>query len=121
MRAEPYARAGAETGTSDERPIMSCDSTPLPALPTALPVSSPTAPPNYLVWAILSTVLCCLPLGIASIVFSTQVNGKWAVGDAGGAQVASRKAKSFAIWAAVIGLIVDVVYGVTTVLLASKE
>jgi hypothetical protein len=60
-------------------------------------------------------------LSIARIVFSNQVNSKRAVGDAGGAQVASRKAKSFAIWAAVIGLIVDVVYGVTTVLLASKE
>lgn len=55
------------------------------------------------------------------IVFSNQVNSKRAVVDPGGAQVASRKAKSFAIWAAVIELIVDVVYGVTTVLLASKE
>lgn len=67
-------------------------------------------PQNYLVWAILSTVLCCLPLGIASIIFSTQVNTKWAQGDVAGAQESARKAKLFAIWGAVVGLVVSVVY-----------
>ena len=74
-------------------------------------------PPNYLVWAILSTVLCCLPLGIASIVFSTQVNSKWAVGDVQGAIEASAKAKKFAIWAAIAGVIVAVLYVVFIVML----
>ena len=60
-----------------------------------------TPPDNYLVWAILSTVLCCLPLGIASIVFSSQVNSKFAAGDLAGAQESSRRAKNFAIWSAV--------------------
>ena len=32
-------------------------------------------PENYLVWAILCTVLCCLPIGIVSIVYSTKVSG----------------------------------------------
>ena len=59
-------------------------------------------PQNYLVWAILSTVLCCLPLGIVSIVFAAQVNSKWAVGDAAGARDSSEKAKKFAIWSAVV-------------------
>ncbi|MGH8893164.1 MAG: CD225/dispanin family protein [Actinomycetes bacterium] len=72
------------------------------------PAGSP--PPNYLVWSILSTVLCCLPLGIASIVFAAQVNGKFAAGDIAGAQEASRKAKQFAIWSAVAGLVVGVLY-----------
>ncbi len=67
-------------------------------------------PQNYLVWAILTTVLCCLPLGVASIVFSTQVNSKWAAGDVAGANESARKAKLFAIWSAVIGLVVAVVY-----------
>jgi hypothetical protein len=69
-----------------------------------------TPPPNYLVWAILSTIFCCLPLGIASIVFAAQVNGKWASGDAAGAQASSDKAKRFAILAAVIGLVVNAAY-----------
>jgi hypothetical protein len=62
------------------------------------------------VWAILSTVLCCLPLGIASIVFAAQVNGKYQSGDIAGAQESSRKAKQFAIWSAVAGLVVAVLY-----------
>ena len=72
------------------------------------PVGSP--PPNYLVWAILSTVLCCLPLGIASIVFAAQVNSKYQAGDYAGAQESSRKAKLFAIWSAVIGFVVIGLY-----------
>ncbi|HEY8820586.1 MAG TPA: CD225/dispanin family protein [Dermatophilaceae bacterium] len=67
-----------------------------------------TAPPNYLVWAILSTVLCCLPLGVVSIVFSTQVNSKWATGDVAGAQAASEKAKKFAMLSAIAWVVVVV-------------
>ncbi len=72
------------------------------------PAGSP--PPNYLVWAILSTVLCCLPLGVASIVFAAQVNGKWASGDYAGAQESSRKAKQFAIWSAIVGAVLAILY-----------
>ena len=51
--------------------------------------------PNYLVPAILATVFCCLPLGVVSIIFATQVNSKIAAGDMAGAVEASRKAKMF--------------------------
>jgi predicted secreted protein len=67
-------------------------------------------PPNYLVWAILTTIFCCLPLGVVSIVFSTQVNSKWALGDVAGAQEASVKARKFAIWSAVTSAIIIVLY-----------
>lgn len=60
-----------------------------------------TPPPNYLVWAILSTVLCCLPLGVVSIVYAAQVNSKWQAGDVAGAADASAKAKKFAMWSAI--------------------
>lgn len=81
--------------------------------PYGHPVGSP--PPNYLVWAILTTVLCCLPLGIASIVFAAQVNGKYAAGDYTGALESSRKAKMFAIWSAVAGVVVIVLYVIAIV------
>ena len=68
-----------------------------------------TPPPNYLVWAILSTVLCCLPLGVVSIVFSTQVNSKWAMGDVAGSQAASGKARNFAIWSAIAWVAIVIV------------
>ena len=57
-------------------------------------------PDNHLVWAILSTVLCCLPVGIASIVFASQVDSKWSAGDFAGARESSEKAKKFAILSA---------------------
>jgi hypothetical protein len=81
--------------------------------PYGQPAGSP--PPNYLVWAILSTIFCCLPLGIASIVFAAQVNGKYAAGDVAGAQESSRKAKQFAIWSAVVGVVVGALYAVAVV------
>ncbi len=58
--------------------------------------SNMVPPSNYLVWAILTTILCCLPFGIVSIVYAAQVNSKWQVGDFAGANIASKNAK---IWA----------------------
>jgi hypothetical protein len=48
---------------------------------------------NYLVFAILATVLCCIPAGIPAIIYAAQVNGKLAVGDLAGAKAASENAK----------------------------
>ncbi|MDR1431860.1 MAG: CD225/dispanin family protein [Propionibacteriaceae bacterium] len=60
------------------------------------------APPeNHLVWAILSTIFCFMPLGIASIVYSAQVNSKWSMGDFYGARESAKKALNFAKWAAI--------------------
>ncbi|WP_242889959.1 CD225/dispanin family protein [Actinomadura litoris] len=64
---------------------------------------SGTPPPNHLVWAILTTLFCCLPAGIVSIVFAAQVNSKWSSGDHAGAVSASNNAKIWAIVSAVIG------------------
>lgn len=52
--------------------------------------------PNYLVQAILVTLFCCLPFGIASIIYASQVNTKLAIGDIPGAMAASKQAKLFA-------------------------
>ncbi|GAA2281261.1 hypothetical protein GCM10010149_26920 [Nonomuraea roseoviolacea subsp. roseoviolacea] len=54
-----------------------------------------TPPDNHLVAAILTTLFCCLPLGIVSIVKSSQVNSKWQVGDYQGAVQASEEAKTW--------------------------
>jgi Interferon-induced transmembrane protein len=53
------------------------------------------AVPNHLVWAILATVLCCLPSGIVAIVYSAQVNSKLLAGDIAGAQASSNSAKTW--------------------------
>ena len=53
--------------------------------------------PNHLVWAILSTIFCCLPLGVVAIVYAAQVNGMLDAGNYRGARRASRNARIWAI------------------------
>jgi hypothetical protein len=77
-------------------------------------------PPNYLVWAILTTLFCCLPLGIVSIVKSTQVSGLWAQGRPAEAQKAADDAKKWAMWSAIIGVIVIVIAIIVNVVTASS-
>lgn len=81
-----------------------------PGTPAGYGVAMGPPPNNYLVWAILTTVLCCLPAGIVSIVKASQVNGKWSSGDAAGAQEASRQARQWAIISAAVGVVVLIVY-----------
>lgn len=61
-------------------------------------------PPNYLVWAILTTILCCLPFGVVSIVYAAQVNSKWQMGDYEGAKLSSKNAKLWAWISFAIGI-----------------
>ncbi len=69
------------------------------------PPQAGAQPNNNLVWGILTTIFCCLPLGIVSIVKAAQVNGLWAQGDYAGAQKAADDAKKWAMWSAIIGAI----------------
>ncbi|HRO62389.1 CD225/dispanin family protein [Thermomonas sp.] len=55
---------------------------------------------NNLIWAILATLFCCLPLGIVSIIYAAKVDGLVAAGNYAAAQEAADKAKSWALWAA---------------------
>ncbi|GAA3547828.1 hypothetical protein AFL01nite_22900 [Aeromicrobium flavum] len=90
-----------------------------PPPPPSGPVGQ-TPPPNNLVWAILTTLFCCLPLGVVSIVYAAQVNGKFAAGDLAGAQESSRKAKQWAIWSAVVGVVVILIYIAVIIIAASS-
>jgi hypothetical protein len=77
----------------------------------------PSAPPkNWLVESILVTILCCLPFGIAGIVFATQVNSKYAAGDYAGALKASQEAGKWTKIGFFIGLAVCVLYILAIVL-----
>ena len=60
--------------------------------------------PNYLVFAILTTVFCCLPAGIVAIVYAAQVNAKLQAGDYNGAQQASKNAKLWSFVSLGVGL-----------------
>ena len=65
---------------------------------------------TYLVPAILTTIFCCLPFGIAAIVFAAQVNTKLAAGDIAGAQESARKAKMWCWLSFGGGLLVMIIW-----------
>lgn len=70
----------------------------------------PPKPANNLVPAILVTLFCCLPFGVASIVFASQVDSKYAIGDYAGAQASAARSKFWMWWGLGAGLIVGVLY-----------
>ncbi len=71
-------------------------------------LGTPPEIPNHLVWAILVTIFCCLPLGIVSIVYAAQVNGRLTVGDVDGARQASHNAKTWAWVAFGVGIVLGI-------------
>jgi uncharacterized membrane protein len=78
---------------------MSTGPTPASYGPTNAP------PPSYLAWGIVATVLFCLPLGVVSIVHAGQVNRRYHEADYAGAQDSSDKARRWALWATIAGLV----------------
>ncbi|EPQ71217.1 CD225/dispanin family protein [Mycobacterium marinum] len=84
---------------------------PQPGWPAQQPGYAPE-PDNYLIWAILTTLFCCLPLGIVSIVYYSKVSGLWAQGRYAEAQAASASAKKWAIISAIGGVVVAVAFAV---------
>ncbi|PZS25614.1 MAG: hypothetical protein DLM59_19895 [Pseudonocardiales bacterium] len=79
---------------------------------------------NYLVPAILTTIFCCLPFGIAAIVNASKVDALVNSGDYQGAQLAANRAKTWSIWSAasigiifalyIVGIVIAAVVGVAT-------
>lgn len=70
----------------------------------------PAKPDNFLIWAILSTVLCCLPFGIVSCVYSSKVDGLYNNGQYEEAELAAANAKKWAKISAIVGAVVVVLY-----------
>ena len=97
-------KCGAQLGNGQPQYQFNFNPNPQPQQPIG------QKPNNYLVWSILVTIFCCLPLGIWSIVCSRNVNKEWDRGNYAGAQDASNKAKRWIIISAIIGLIANVAY-----------
>lgn len=78
---------------------------------------APYKPDSNLVWAILSTLLCCLPLGIVSIVYSSKVDNLYYAGRYEEAQAASNSARNWALAAAISAIVGVVLYIVIVVVM----
>lgn len=72
----------------------------------------PAGPPpeNNLVWGILSTIFCCLPLGIVSIIKAAKVNDYWNMGHFDEAIKAAEDAKKWAIYSAITAVAGVIIY-----------
>lgn len=83
---------------------------------TSFQAQTPQAPPkNWLVESILVTIFCCLPFGIAGIVFASQVNSKWSQGDHAGALESSRNAAKWtkvSFWIGILWVAFWIVFSV---------
>jgi len=64
--------------------------------------------PNYLPWAIAATLLCCMPGGVASIVYAVKANSAKDRGDYAAANEAAKQAKTWLIVSVVVGLLFSV-------------
>ena len=70
----------------------------------------PPMPDSNLVWAILTTILCFLPFGIVSIVYSSKVSTYYFTGQYELAKDASKKAGLWAMWSAIsMGIIIVII------------
>ena len=109
-------------GQTDWRPLSSFPefatvAQPLPGVaPSLASVPSGEKIPNYLVQSILVTLCCCLPGGIAAIVYAAQVNGKQQAGDIAGALAASKNAKKWCWISFAVGIVVNIIVGVIQVM-----
>lgn len=82
----------------------------------------PGPPPrNHLPWAILVTLLCCLPLGGAGVYLSLQVKPLWASGQYVAAAEAATRTKRWAWIAVGVGLVVDLIVGSTILALRGGQ
>jgi hypothetical protein len=73
-----------------------------PGWPGGPPLS---APQTYMIPAVLVTLFCFLPTGIAAIYFASQVTTKLQAGDFAGAADASNKAKTWVFVSLGVGVV----------------
>lgn len=103
-----------------ERPQQDQPLMPPPVPPQPLPpqqVSAtddipPLKPNNWLWQSIVATVLCCLPFGIAGIIYAVRVDSLYYSGRYEESQQAAGKAKMWTIIAFAVGIVYILVWSV---------
>lgn len=96
-------------------PVRQAQSTPPPSVqrqqaPYQPVLEIPAGPPpkTYMTQAVLVTLFCCLPLGIAAIVNASQAGSEIKMGNYEKAQASAKKAKTFINVSVILGIIVFV-------------
>lgn len=103
----PPSVAGPEQARLGVRaPRVGSPEAALPPLPSnpLVPGAQPK-PPSHMVWAILITCLCCIPLGAIAIAKASLVDSHYYAGRYSAAVQASRSAANLCIWGFILGLL----------------
>lgn len=79
-------------------------------VPPRMPERREPMPPTYMLWAILSTLCCCIVPGIVAIYFSAMVSSRYYERDYEGARRASHKAEIWIIVSIVLGVVSAALY-----------
>ncbi|MDB3907102.1 CD225/dispanin family protein [Crocinitomicaceae bacterium] len=109
-----------DTTVITQQPVATPTPAPAPAANTGSPdlldqSGYQPKPPNHLVWGILTTLLCCLPFGIVSIVYASKVDSLYASKQYNEAMKASKNAATWAIVSAAIGFVFSILYFILVV------
>lgn len=88
----PDTASACNCGSGDLEIVEPVDNPPVSSSPSHLSSGNIK---TYLVPAILTTIFCCTPFGIAAIVYASKVNAKKESGDTQGAIAASQEAKKW--------------------------
>lgn len=66
---------------------------------------APNSGTPYMILAIFTVLMCCMPLGIVAIIYASRINGLLRIGDYAGARESAKKVKIFSIIGIIGGLI----------------
>ncbi|MBQ6167030.1 MAG: CD225/dispanin family protein [Muribaculaceae bacterium] len=106
MVAQPQAAAPQPAGAAAPQQPQVVTGDPIGGQPQYGPVQpSEPCPPTNMVWAVLATIFCCIPLGIVGIVYANKVSKCYLAGDIEGAKRASETGAWWCIAAITIGVI----------------
>lgn len=67
-------------------------------------------PSNNMVWAVLTTIFCCLPFGIPAIVFAARVDSLWFSGRHQEAYNAAKVSRNWALISAIVAIVGWILY-----------
>jgi ABC-type Fe3+ transport system permease subunit len=93
--------------------------------PPPPPVTGAAIPNNMtlaVIAAVISFLFCCIPHGLISVYFASQVNGRAATGSLQDAEGAAKSAKTWAyvsIGISVLGLIISLAFGVLSAIMSA--
>lgn len=110
---EPASDMQSGEGAADIRSYTATDYNSQYQTPPVYSNENQAEPVNwvpYLVLAIISTVCCCLPFGIVSIVYAVKINNATNEGNNEEAQRAAKTARIWLIVSFVCGILATVIY-----------